>query len=160
MYVKCAKSCSIPGKILFLNSKLFLFPEKGVLQKLVSHLRWTAWWHVLKPAKENGCSASGGPALWVWLLPLQCLVGTDRVFPSSSLPLPSNILSGHKFHITLTITCFREQATTLLVVSSLCQPTMSSQICQNYSTEVKALPDQPASAGLLHLPLSGHLFSL
>ena len=159
MYVKCAKSCSIPGKILFLNSKLFLFPEKGVLQN-ISHLRWTASWHVLKSAKENGCSTSSGPALWIWLLPLQCLVGTDQVFPFSSLPLPSNILSGHKFHISLTITCFREQATTLFVVSSFCQPTMSSQICQNYSTEVKALPDQLASSGLLHLPLSGYLFSL
>lgn len=136
--MKYAKSCSIAGRILFLNSKPFSHPEKGVLQTLISHLRWKPWWHVLISAKEM--EASLPVVLHIWLLHQQCLVGTEQTQDSaySSLPPPSILLSSHNLHIISTIPCLRDQATPLFVVSSFCQPTTSSHICQNYSTEVKA----------------------
>lgn len=99
--------------------------------------------------------------LHIWLLHQQCLVGTEQTQDSaySSLPPPSILLSSHNLCIISTIPCLRDQATPLFVVSSFCQPTTSSHICQNYSTEVKAAVNRlstsicgpPAPTSLQHL---------
>lgn len=160
--MKYAKSCSISGRILFLNSKPFSHPEKGVLQTLISHLRWKAWWHVLMSAKEM--EASLPVVLRIWLLPQQCLVRTEQTQDSaySSLPPPSILLSSHNLCIISTIPCLRDQATPLFVVSSFCQPTTSSTFVRiiplRWRLPSTAYP--PASADLLHLPLSQRLFPL